>query len=1233
MKSNYAKNVGGRLLTLLAILLFALYSGTASAQSGNLILTQGNVNIYQNADGWVIYHGNAVIAHGEGTLDITDLPPAFQDFLDYYAALSLDKSPKKKLSKDAPTPVQYGPLLRTQWNQTPPWNNMCPTIDLGAGSSEQSVIGCVSITSGQLLNYYKYCNAITVTSTSNTYNGHTYGENTYSKPFTKTNNSLLSANGTVTIEGETHYKYIYSIDGYQPNFDEINVDDNKLAEFMITLAVVQGADFDVSKNGGTGTTYVSQMNAMNDLYGYDAVYYDLHDANNKDNCYLSYGDRIKTAIEQGWPIIIRGQKNTDGSGGHSFMVDGIKGSEFHINYGWGGNGDGWFTEEATYKYDMGVLVAHPKNDNFVGMKASPASVHISGNGVNKTIEMVATGNGLEFRQDGDVELPAGEYEFYFEYSDETKIAPYSESTIALTKEYSRLGYFVSTPAKFSIAGEYKVNFLHIQDKGEIKLECADYDLTISGKVLDETSKGVAGVMIYASENKPINAIDQQNDAGTDDDQGKILSTPKQWSTNSFIPTNSLITQVDFKARVKGTPTGNFHVAIFDKLNNKIWEKELTSNQLAAYGWNSIKLENFLNVTPGAVYNIGVSADSYEENNYYGFRVDDANEKLQFKIWSVTDYCTFTKDDGSYSLNVEKGFSGKLNAYSDDYCFTPMSLSNVTKPITNMDFVALSKYITISGKVLNSNGDPIEGAFVAATESAPTITVGSQCSTDYAGFFYSYQFNDDMLVSSSFKLNDNYLSAVDVYVWKTGTPSNLVVSILDENENVLDDQTVNVDEVSTTTKSWLHVEFDKEVKLISGNTYYIGLSTESNTDESSCYKYGVASTKTNGNINNDMFYKAYTTATFLAKSTSTGAYQYEAERYSTFTLNAFTDDDKDFNSFEFTNLADNATERNFIENATITKYGALTLTEIGGTKTAVIDGSSDEEVNITAKIENVSSVKYERKFTKNQCATIMLPFEFNTSDFTGGTFHTLSNVSYNSKTNQWEATLSPEVTGTIKANTPYIFQPTSNTTSVTFSSNVTIEKTEAQSNINSGWALVGVYKRKDWTEKSPNQFGFAATNESATLKAGDFARFGKGAWLPPLRCYLEYQGDISTLSKSATELPERIVVIFADKDDEQPQNEVQQVVEEGQPLVELSETDDFATPVSELVSNKDVKVWSFDKTIFIESAAGQDYVIIDANGRMLRNSVTTSNRDEVVLNRQSTGIVIVRIANKSFKLKY
>ena len=117
------------------------------------------------------------------------------------------------------------------------------------------------------------------------------------------------------------------------------------------------------------------------------------------------------------------------------------------------------------------------------------------------------------------------------------------------------------------------------------------------------------------------------------------------------------------------------------------------------------------------------------------------------------------------------------------------------------------------------------------------------------------------------------------------------------------------------------------------------------------------------------------------------------------------------------------------------------------------------------------------------------------------------------------------------------------------------------------------------------------------------------------------------------MPERIVVIFADKDDEQTQNEVQQVVEEEQPLVDLSETDDFATPVSELVSNKDVKVWSFDKTIFIESAAGQDYVIIDANGRMLRNSVTTSNRDEVVLNRQSTGIVIVRIANKSFKLKY
>ena len=1218
MKSNYAKNVGGRLLTLLAILLFALYSGTASAQSGNLILTQGNVNIYQNADGWVIYHGNAVIAHGEGTLDITDLPPAFQDFLDYYAALSLDKSPKKKLSKAAPTPVQYGPLLRTQWNQTPPWNNMCPTIDLGAGSSEQSVIGCVSITSGQLLNYYKYCNAITVTPTSNTYNGRTYGENTYSKPFTNTNNSLLSANGTVTIEGETHYKYTYSIDGYQPNFDEINVDDNKLAEFMITLAVVQGADFDVSKNGGTGTTYVSQMNAMNDLYGYDAVYYDLHDANNKDNCYLSYGDRIKTAIEQGWPIIIRGQKNTDGSGGHSFMVDGIKGSEFHINYGWGGNGDGWFTEEATYKYDMGVVVSHPKNS--IGMKASPASVHISGNGVNKTIEMVATGNGLEYRQEEDITLAAGEYEFYFEYSDGTKIAPYTDGkTIALTDEYSRLGYFVTTPAKFKISGNYNVNFWHLQNKGEIKIECADYNVALSGKVLDESSKGLAGVMIATSENKPVPEKDQYDEESNN--YGTYLQETSTWYKRTFFPSKKCLSQVDVKLYKQGKPSSGVTVAILDKSLNILWRKHLADAEIQHNQWTSLPIEGCVSVEPGYKYFVALSVDEYDEDNYYMYIVNKSNEML-YRVYGTDEYFTTTDADGKYSMKVERGesgFTGTLYAFSDEYLTNPISISNATKSIDNLNFKALTKTITVSGKVLDASNATLQGV-VVSTQSTIPQSEALQMNEVLSNSGYSV--SNTLWETVEFTPTRPYLTQVDIMGWYKGNPGSITVAILDGNKNVIWYDAIPQEKFIQTysnSKNWNSLEFGYALPVQAGQKYYVGLKANTQDDAN----YYVYSHDGNGGMN----YRVYSCEKPFVTSSSKGEYEIEIDRYFSGSLYAIHDT-KNFNSLTFSKLSANATNKDFKENgATVSYYGPLTVTEENGVKTAVIDGTSLETIEVENEIE-VSSLKLERKFTAGVNTTIALPFEFNASNFSDGTFHTLKRVYHNGT--EWIAELSPAITGTILANTPYIYQPGTSSTEVTFT-NVKIEKTQELTVKPEGsdWELVTAYSKMEWNDKSKD-YGYAASaNDERGIKVGDFVRAGKGAWMRPMRCYLHYAGTDNTFSKSTIDLPQSIIVVIA----EEEQEEEPQIVEEEQPQDVDSVEDDFATPISEIVATNKINVWSYEKTIFIEATAGQHYTIIDANGRMLLNSETTSDREEVVLNTKTSGMLIVRIANKSFKLKY
>ncbi len=272
---------------------------------------------------------------------------------------------------------------------------------------------------------------------------------------------------------------------------------------------------------------------------------------------------------------------------------------------------------------------------------------------------------------------------------------------------------------------------------------------------------------------------------------------------------------------------------------------------------------------------------------------------------------------------------------------------------------------------------------------------------------------------------------------------------------------------------------------------------------------------------------------------------------------------------------------------------------------------------------------ERKFTTGVNTTIVMPFNFDANVFAGkGTFHTLNQVYYDTDNKVWVAELSAAITGTIEANTPLIYQPTSNSTDVTFS-NVTIKKT-VENTTSSEWQLVGSYSKVEWNDQS-RDYGFAAVaNDEKGIKIGDFVRIGQGAWMRPMRSYLHYNGSNTTFSKSAIDLPQSIIVVIAE---EEQQEELPQDVEEEQTQDAISMEDDFATPVSELVANSNVKVWSYDKTIFIEATAGQDYTIIDANGRMLRNSATTSDREEVVLNTKTSGLLIVRIANKSFKLKY
>lgn len=72
-----------------------------------------------------------------------------------------------------------------------------------------------------------------------------------------------------------------------------------------------------------------------------------------------------------------------------------------------------------------------------------------------------------------------------------------------------------------------------------------------------------------------------------------------------------------------------------------------------------------------------------------------------------------------------------------------------------------------------------------------------------------------------------------------------------------------------------------------------------------------------------------------------------------------------------------------------------------------------------------------------------------------------------------------------------------------------------------------------------------------------------------------------------------------------------------------------TPVSDISDIHSVKVWSSNRTIFIESAPDTKYTIIDLSGRTIKSATTKSTKEEININKP--GVYVVVINGESFKV--
>jgi hypothetical protein len=222
-----------------------------------------------------------------------------------------------------------GPLLNTKWSQTAPYNNFCP-MDLNTG--KRSVAGCPAVAMAQILNYHRTTQNVQFTDDDDYV--HNYGGNYY------------------TIDddfGEYDFPSFPELNSYldalQYNYDNeiMLTDDDKAAiNFACGVAAEQ-----VYSSAGSGTFGVEQAFQAYERFNFD----DIELLRTEPDVY----ERLQSNILDGLPAHIA-VVNEGWTTGHNMVVDGYDDEGFfHINFGWGGSYDGWYSLPDELPLELTVL--------------------------------------------------------------------------------------------------------------------------------------------------------------------------------------------------------------------------------------------------------------------------------------------------------------------------------------------------------------------------------------------------------------------------------------------------------------------------------------------------------------------------------------------------------------------------------------------------------------------------------------------------------------------------------------------------------------------------------------------------------------------------------------------------------------------------------------------------------------------------------------------------------------
>ena len=262
--------------------------------------------------------------------DSGSLPPSFEAWLryvdrsvEYAREHGLEPRPSVVRSWGEDYVPQNAIMLNTaRWSQIEPYNRYCP-LDGGVAS----MTGCTQTAAAIIMKHYRWperAQGVTM--------------------------SYTTATKSLYVP-ERDLNHAYDWDNMLETYVEGEYNDVE-AQAVATLMADLGHSF-MADYAAEGTGAYVNSEALYKSYGYSPANY-LFMRNNYSDSY--WHDMLRREIEAGNPVWYSGYM-ADYSG-HAFVLDGIDDNNyFHVNWGWGGPYDGFFTLDALilgeYEFDYG----------------------------------------------------------------------------------------------------------------------------------------------------------------------------------------------------------------------------------------------------------------------------------------------------------------------------------------------------------------------------------------------------------------------------------------------------------------------------------------------------------------------------------------------------------------------------------------------------------------------------------------------------------------------------------------------------------------------------------------------------------------------------------------------------------------------------------------------------------------------------------------------------------------